>query len=82
MQLHHTRSQEESPIAVPEEQTRADPQDPQAQEVPKDEEQGEELPECVDHQSSSFKRGKPPEHSKFPILFKQFFIYELYILLH
>jgi hypothetical protein len=28
MQLHHTGSQEESPVAVPEELTGADPQDP------------------------------------------------------
>jgi hypothetical protein len=27
--------------------------------VPEEEEQGEELPECVDHQPSSFERGKP-----------------------
>jgi hypothetical protein len=38
MQLHHTGSQEESPVAVPEEQTGADPQDLQAQEVPEEEE--------------------------------------------
>jgi hypothetical protein len=48
MQLLHTGSHEESPVAVPEEQTRADPQDLQAHEVPKEEEQGEELP-SVDH---------------------------------
>jgi hypothetical protein len=59
MQLHHTGSQEESLVAVPEEQTRADPQDLQTQEVPEEEEQGEELPECVDHKPSSFERGKP-----------------------
>jgi hypothetical protein len=44
---------------VPEEQTWTDQQEPQAQEVPKEEKQGEELPECVDHQPSSFERGKP-----------------------
>jgi hypothetical protein len=49
MQLHHTGLQEESPVAVPEEQTGADPQELQAQEVPKEEEQGEDLPECIDH---------------------------------
>jgi hypothetical protein len=59
MQLHHTGSQEESPVAVPEEQIGTDPQELQAQEVPEEEEQGEELPECVDHQPSSFERGKP-----------------------
>jgi hypothetical protein len=59
MQLHHTGSLEESLVAVPEEQTWIDEQEPQTQEVPKEEEQGEELPECVNHQPSSFKRGKP-----------------------
>jgi hypothetical protein len=44
---------------MPEEQTWTDQQEPQAQEVPEEEEQGEELPECVDHQRSSFERGKP-----------------------
>ena len=56
--LHHTGSQEELLVAVQEEQTRADPQEVQAQEVPEEEEQGEDLPECVDHQPSSFERGK------------------------
>jgi hypothetical protein len=59
MPLHHTGSQEELTVAVLEEQTGADPQDLQAQEVPKEEELGEELPECLDHQPSSFERGKP-----------------------
>jgi hypothetical protein len=58
MQLHHTRSQE-SQVVVPEEQTWTDQQEPQAQEVLEEEEQGEELLECVDHQPSSFERGKP-----------------------
>jgi hypothetical protein len=49
MQLHHTGSQEESLVAVPEEQTGAYLQELQAQEVPEEEEQGEDLPECVDH---------------------------------
>jgi hypothetical protein len=31
----------------------------QAQEVPEEEESGEELPECVDHHPSSFEKGKP-----------------------
>jgi hypothetical protein len=44
---------------VPEEQTWTDQQELQTQEVPEEEEQGEELPECVDHQPSSFERGKP-----------------------
>jgi hypothetical protein len=38
---------------------RVDPQETQAQEVPEVEEQEEDLPECVDHQPSSFERGKP-----------------------
>jgi hypothetical protein len=59
MQLHHIGSQEESPVAVPKDQTWTDPQELQAQEVPEEEEQAEELPECVDHQPSSFERGKP-----------------------
>jgi hypothetical protein len=54
--LHHTRSQEVTPVAIleePEEQ-------PEEQEVPEaDEEVGEDLPECPDHRPSSFKRGKP-----------------------
>jgi hypothetical protein len=44
---------------VQEEQAGNDPQEIQAQEVPEEEEQGEDLPEYVDHQPSSFKRGKP-----------------------
>jgi hypothetical protein len=44
---------------VQEEQTRFDPQETQAQEVPEVEEQEEDLPEYVDHQPSSFERGKP-----------------------
>jgi hypothetical protein len=53
--MHHIGSQEELPVAVPEEQARIDQQEVQAQEV----QEAEELPECVDHQPSSFKRGKP-----------------------
>jgi hypothetical protein len=59
IQLHHTGSQEEVLVAVQEEQTRFDPQETQAQEVPEVEEQEEDLPEYVDHQPSSFERGKP-----------------------
>jgi hypothetical protein len=44
---------------VTEEQTWTDQQEPQAQEVPEEEEQGEELPKCVDHQPSSFERESP-----------------------
>jgi hypothetical protein len=43
---------------VQEEQAGADPQEIQAQEVPEEKEQEEDLPECVDHQPSSFERGK------------------------
>jgi hypothetical protein len=54
--LHHTGSQEVTPVAVPEEPK----EQPEEQEVPEaDEEVGEDLPECLDHRSSSFKRGKP-----------------------
>jgi hypothetical protein len=59
MHLHHTGSQEDSQAAVPEEQAWTDQQEPQAQEVPEEEEPSEELPECVDHHPSSFERGKP-----------------------
>jgi hypothetical protein len=59
MQLHHIGSQEELPVAVQEEQTRIDPHEIQAQEVPEKEEQGGDLPKCVDHQPSSFERDKP-----------------------
>jgi hypothetical protein len=56
--LHHTGSQEEIPVAVPEE-----PEEQpkvQEQEVPEaDEEVGEDLLECPDHRPSSFERGKP-----------------------
>jgi hypothetical protein len=45
--------------AVTEEQAEADPQEIQAQEVPEVEEQGEDLPEYMDHQPSSFEQGKP-----------------------
>ena len=57
--LHHTGSQEELLVAVQEEQTGTDPQKIQAQEVLEEEEQAEDLPECMDHQPSLFKRGKP-----------------------
>jgi hypothetical protein len=58
--LHHTGSQEVTPVAVPEE-----PEEQpklQEQEVPEaDEEVSEDLPECPDRRPGSFKRGKP-EH--------------------
>jgi hypothetical protein len=52
--MHHTGSQEETSVVEPE-----DPEGGIAQEVPGDEEQDVELPECPDHQPSSFKKGKP-----------------------
>jgi hypothetical protein len=57
--MHHTGSQEELLVVVSEEQAGIDQQEVQAQEVQEAEEQGEELSECVDHQPSSFERGKP-----------------------
>jgi hypothetical protein len=81
MQLHHTGSQEESPVAVPEEQTWTDPQELQAQEVPEKEEQGEELPECLDHQPSSFERGKPRSILN-SVFCSSISLYMNYILLH
>jgi hypothetical protein len=81
MQLHHIGSQEESPVAVPEEQTVTDPQDPQAQEVPEDEEQGEDLPECVDHQPSLFERGKPRSILN-SLFYSSNSLYMSYILMH
>jgi hypothetical protein len=57
MHLHHTGSQTENPVVIPEEpeeQLKVQPQ-----EVPKaGEEDVEELPECPDHRPSSFERGK------------------------
>jgi hypothetical protein len=57
--MHHTGSQEKVHVAVQEERARADPQDNQGYEVPTIEEQGEDLPDSMDHQPSSFERGKP-----------------------
>jgi hypothetical protein len=81
MQLHHTGSQEESQVAVPEEQTGTNLQELQAQEVPKEEEQGEDLPECVDHQPSSFERGKPRSILK-SLFYSSNSLSMSYILLH
>jgi hypothetical protein len=53
---------------VQEEQIGTDPQETQAQEVLEVEEQEEDLPECVDHQPSSFERGKLWSNSKSPTL--------------
>ena len=55
-------------VAVQEEQTGTDPQEVQAHEVLEEEEQGEDLPECMDHQPSSFERGKPQSIISLPIL--------------
>jgi hypothetical protein len=49
--------------------------------VPEVEEQGEDLPECVDHQPSFFERGKPRSILSL-LLYKSNFLYEFYILLH
>jgi hypothetical protein len=57
--MHHIGSQEEPPVAVPKEQVGIDQQKVPAQEVQEAEDQGEELSECIDHQPSSFERGKP-----------------------
>jgi len=51
--MHHTGSQEETPVMVPEEQ-----EEP-AQEVQGVEELDDEVPECPDQKPSSFERGKP-----------------------
>ena len=56
--LHHTGSQELL-VVVQEEQTGIDPQEVQAQEVPEEEEQGEDLPECVDHHPSLSNKASP-----------------------
>jgi hypothetical protein len=56
--LYHTRSQEVTPVAVPEEPE--EQLEVQEQEVPEaDEEVDEDLLECPDHRPSSFERGKP-----------------------
>ena len=56
--LHHTGSQTENPVVIPEEPE--EQLEVQPQEVPEaDEEDVEELPECPDHRLSSFERGKP-----------------------
>ena len=56
--LHHTGSQTENPVVIPEESE--EQFEVQQQEVPEAEEEDvEELPECPDHRPSSFERGKP-----------------------
>jgi hypothetical protein len=71
------------PVAVQEEQARADPQEIQAHEVSEVEEQEDDLSECVDHQPSSFERGKP-QNILTLLLYKSnsLYIYKFYILLH
>jgi hypothetical protein len=78
IQLHHTGSQEETPVVVQEEQTGSDPQETHAQEVPEVEEQEEDLPECVDHQPSSFERGKLRSILS-PLLYKNKSLYMSFI---
>jgi hypothetical protein len=53
--MHHIGSQKKVLVVVLEEQAGANPQEIQAQDVPKAEELGEELPKCVDHQPSFFE---------------------------
>jgi hypothetical protein len=56
--LHHTGSQEVTPVAVPEEPE--EQPEVQEHEVPEaDKEVGEDLPECPDHRPRSFEKGKP-----------------------
>jgi hypothetical protein len=80
IQLHHTGSQEEVPVAAQEEKAGVDPQEIQAHELLEEEGQEEDLPECVDHQPSSFERGKPRSILSL-LLYKSnsLYIYELYI---
>jgi hypothetical protein len=61
---------------VQEEQTGTDPQETQAQEVPEVDEQEEDLPECVDHQSSSVERGKPRSILGLLLYKSNYYIYE------
>ena len=56
--LHHTGSQNENPVVIPEEPE--EQLEVQQQEVPEaDEEDVEELPECPDHRPSSFEEASP-----------------------
>jgi hypothetical protein len=56
--MHHTGSQTENPVVVPEESE--EQLEVQPQEVPEaDKEDVEELSECPNHRPSSFERGKP-----------------------
>jgi hypothetical protein len=73
--MHHIESQEEVQVAIQEEPAGANPQEIQAQEVP-EAEQGEDLPECVDHQHSSFEKGKPRNIISL-LLYKSNYLYKL-----
>jgi hypothetical protein len=76
--LHHTGSQTESPVVVPEEPE--EQLEVQPQEVTEaDEEDVDELPECPDHRPSSFERGKPRNIS-LPVC--KYFINALLQLMH
>ena len=70
--LHHTGSQTENPVVIPEEPE--EQFEVQPQEVPEaDEEDVEELPECPDHRPSSFERGNPGAFSlSLQLLIKSF----------
>ena len=60
--MHHTGSQTESLVIIPEEPK--EQLEVQPQEVTEaDEEDVEELPECPDHHPSSFERGNPEAFS-------------------
>jgi hypothetical protein len=61
--MHHTGLQDE-PHLVEEEDLEVPA--PEAPEAPGAKEPSEELPKCVDHQPSSFERGKVLEHPKSP----------------
>jgi hypothetical protein len=69
MQLHHTGSQEELPVAVQEEQTGSNPQEAQTQEVPEVDEQEEDLPVCGPL-TLFLRTRQAPEHFKSPTLKK------------
>jgi hypothetical protein len=76
--MHHTESQAENSVAVPEEPE--EQLEVQPQEVPEaNEEDFEELPECPDHPPSSFERGKPRSIS-LPVY--KYFINALLKLMH
>jgi hypothetical protein len=80
--MYHIGSQEELLVAVPEVQVGVNQQEIPAQEVQEAEKPGEELSECVDHQSSSFEKGKPQSITSLLLYKKQFKYICIYILLH